>query len=106
MRYVKRLLREKVVNYMCPKTLNIWWNFGSCLGLLLVRQLVRGVLLSIHYNPDTEEAMRRVYYIMRDVQGGWFVRNCHVRGANFIFICVYLHIGRGLYYGSYIKKGV
>nr|AQN67799.1 cytochrome b [Pinctada albina] len=106
MRVVKQLVRNNVVNYMCPKTLNIWWNFGSCLGLLLVSQLVTGVLLSIHYTPDTEMAMSSVYYIMRDIHGGWFIRNCHVSGANFMFVCVYAHIGRGLYYGSYLKKEV
>ena len=50
--------------------------------------------------------MRSVYYIMRDVNGGWFIRNCHVRSANFMFICIYIHIGRGLYYGSYLIKHV
>nr|ADK97695.1 cytochrome b [Pinctada margaritifera] len=103
---VKGAFRSAVVNYRCPKTLNVWWNFGSCLGVLLVSQLVTGLLLAVHYVPNSDFAMGSVYYIMRDIQGGWFVRGLHVGGANFMFVCIYVHIARGLYYGSYLKKGV
>nr|APG32427.1 cytochrome b [Pteria penguin] len=90
----------------CPRTLNVWWNFGSCLMLLLVSQLVTGLFLAVYYVPECDKAMSSVYYVMRDIRGGWVVRLLHASGANVMFACIYFHIGRGLYYGSYLNKGV
>ena len=70
----------------------------------LGRQIATGLLLAMHYSPDTRYAMARTYYIMRDIHGGWFVRNLHVGGASLMFFCVYIHIARGMYYGSYLNK--
>lgn len=81
--------------------LSIWWNFGSLLGLCLIVQLVRGIFLAIHYSPGVDVAFSSVVHIMRDVNRGWLLRSIHANGASFFFICVYFHIGRGIYYGSY-----
>nr|YP_010688216.1 cytochrome b [Pillucina pisidium (Dunker, 1860)]WBR65410.1 cytochrome b [Pillucina pisidium (Dunker, 1860)] len=91
------------VIYDLPVSVNlsIWWNFGSLLGLCLGIQLVSGIFLAMHYSPGLDVAFDSVIHIMRDVNGGWFLRGVHANGASFFFICVYLHVGRGIYYGSY-----
>nr|QNH73813.1 cytochrome b [Ptilocichla leucogrammica] len=89
-----------------PTTSNIstWWNFGSVLCLCLVTQIVTGLLLAMHYTADTSLAFSSVAHICRDVQFGWLIRNLHANGASLFFMCIYLHIGRGIYYGSYLNK--
>ncbi len=87
--------------YMAPRNLNYWWNFGSLAGLCLVIQLLTGIVLAMHYTPDTLVAFDSVERIMRDVNYGWLMRYMHANGASFFFIAVYIHILRGLYYGSY-----
>ncbi|MFC3053422.1 cytochrome b [Kordiimonas pumila] len=84
-----------------PRNLNYWWNFGSLAGLMLVVQLISGIVLAMHYTPDTAVAFDSVERIMRDVNYGWLIRYIHANGASFFFIAVYIHILRGLYYGSY-----
>jgi len=84
-----------------PINLRIWWNFGRLLGLILVIQILTGFLLAIHYTADINLAFSSVSHIVREVNGGWILRSLHANGASFFFICIYLHIGRGLYYGSY-----
>ena len=87
--------------YPAPKNLNYWWNFGSLAGLALVIQIVTGVVLAMHYEPTAAGAFASVEHIMRDVQYGWLLRYLHANGASMFFIVVYIHIFRGLYYGSY-----
>jgi ubiquinol-cytochrome c reductase cytochrome b subunit len=85
-----------------PANLTYAWNFGSLLALCLIIQIVTGVTLAMHYNPSVMEAFNSVEHIMRDVNNGWFIRYLHANTASAFFFLVYLHIGRGLYYGSYI----
>ncbi len=87
--------------YPTPRNLSYWWNFGSLAGLALVLQIVTGVVLAMHYTPHVDYAFASVEHIMRDVNYGWLLRYAHANGASFFFIVVYIHIFRGLYYGSY-----
>jgi len=80
------------------------WNFGSLLGFCLVFQIFRGVLIAVHYTPDAEEAFSSVIHIMRNVQGGWFLRSFHANEASLFFICIYIHIGRGIFYHSFFLR--
>ncbi|MFC4347828.1 cytochrome bc complex cytochrome b subunit [Kordiimonas lipolytica] len=84
-----------------PRNLNYWWNFGSLAGLMLMVQIISGIVLAMHYTPNTLMAFDSVERIMRDVNYGWLIRYMHANGASFFFIAVYIHILRGLYYGSY-----
>lgn len=84
-----------------PSSINYWWNLGSLLGLCLVIQIVSGIFLAMHYSSNIELAFNAVEHIMRDVNAGWLIRYIHANGASFFFICLYLHIGKALYYGSY-----
>lgn len=87
--------------FQAPKNLNYMWNFGSLAGLALVIQIITGILLAMNYTPHVDMAFESVERIMRDVNGGWFIRYMHAVGASMFFIVTYLHMGRGLYYGSY-----
>ena len=87
--------------YPTPKNLSYWWNFGSLAGLCLVIQILTGIVLVMHYTPHTAMAFDSVEHIMRDVNYGWLLRYMHANGASMFFIVVYIHILRGLYYGSY-----
>ena len=87
--------------YPAPKNLNYWWNFGSLAGLMLVIQIVTGIVLAFHYTPHTSMAFDSVEHIMRDVNYGWLLRYVHMNGASMFFVVVYIHIFRGMYYGSY-----
>ena len=93
--------KEHLTEYFAPKNFNFWYFFGSLALLALVLQIVTGVLLAMNYKPDAELAFDSVEYIMRDVWGGWFVRYMHSTGASMFFIVIYLHMFRGLLYGSY-----
>jgi quinol-cytochrome oxidoreductase complex cytochrome b subunit len=88
-------------NYPAPRNLSYWWNFGSLAGLVLVLQLVTGIILAMHYTPHADMAFDSVEHIMRDVNYGWLMRYMHANGASMFFIIVYIHIFRGMYYGSY-----
>ncbi len=87
--------------YPTPKNLSYWWNFGSLAGLCLVVQILTGIVLVMHYTPHTLMAFDSVEHIMRDVNYGWLLRYIHANGASMFFIVVYIHIFRGMYYGSY-----
>jgi quinol-cytochrome oxidoreductase complex cytochrome b subunit len=87
--------------YPCPKNLNYWWNFGSLAGLVLVVQIITGIVLAMHYTPSADLAFASIEHIMRDVNYGWLLRYIHANGGSMFFIVVYIHIFRGLYYGSY-----
>nr|YP_009919727.1 cytochrome b [Metschnikowia drakensbergensis]QMQ98324.1 cytochrome b [Metschnikowia drakensbergensis]QMQ98340.1 cytochrome b [Metschnikowia drakensbergensis] len=84
-----------------PSSMNYWWNVGSLLGLCLVMQMASGLFLAMHYSSNMELAFNSVEHMMRDVNGGWLMRYMHANGASFFFMCMYLHIGKALYYGSY-----
>jgi quinol-cytochrome oxidoreductase complex cytochrome b subunit len=90
-----------LVDYPAPRNLNYWWNFGSLAGIALVLQILTGVVLAMHYTPNAELAFKSVEHIMRDVNYGWLLRYAHANGASMFFAVVYIHIFRGLYYGSY-----
>ena len=89
--------------YVAPKNFNFWYYFGSLATLVLVLQIVTGILLTMNYKPDAARAFESVEYIMRDVEWGWLIRYMHSTGASMFFIVVYLHMFRGLMYGSYRK---
>ena len=108
MRIVKRqkllsLINSYLIDSPMPTNLSYMWNFGSLLGFTLVLQIVTGVVLAMHYCPSTDLAFSSVEHIMRDVNYGYLVRYAHANGASVFFILIYLHIGRGLYYGSYTR---
>ncbi|MDD9821607.1 MAG: cytochrome b N-terminal domain-containing protein [Gammaproteobacteria bacterium] len=96
-----KVFKEHLSEYYAPKNFNFWYFFGSLAIVMLVLQIVTGVLLAMNYKPDADSAFASVEYIMRDVWGGWFVRYMHSTGASFFFIVIYLHMFRGLLYGSY-----
>src|SRR5258708_11145965 len=95
--------REHMSEYYAPKNFNFWYYFGSLALLVLVMQIVTGIFLTMHYKPDAALAFASVEYIMRDVPFGNIIRYMHSTGASLFFICVYLHMFRGLLYGSYRK---
>ena len=95
------VLKEALVDHPTPRNLNYWWNFGSLAGITLVIMIVSGLLLSMHYVAHVDLAFDSVEHIMRDVNYGWLLRYIHSVGASMFFLIVYIHISRGLYYGSY-----
>ena len=95
------LMNEALVVYPAPRNLNYWWNFGSLAGLVLVIQLVTGIVLAMHYTPHVDLAFASTERIMRDVNYGWLIRYIHSNGGSAFFAIVYIHLFRGLYYGSY-----
>ena len=98
---VLTIFNSYLVDSPQPSTLSYLWNFGSLLGLCLVVQIVTGILLAMHYQGSAEAAFHSLEHIMRDVNDGWLLRMSHANMASFFFMAVYLHISRGLYYGSY-----
>ena len=94
-------LGRELKDYPAPRNLNYLWNFGSLSGVVLVIMIVTGVVLAMHYTPTTADAFNSVEHIMRDVNYGWLIRFIHTTGASMLFAVVYIHIFRGLYYGSY-----
>ncbi len=95
------LVRGSFVDFPTPKNLNYWWTFGGIAAVMLIAQIVTGVVLVMHYTPHVDMAFNSVEHIMRDVNYGWMMRYLHANGASMFFIAVYIHIFRGLYYGSY-----
>ncbi len=98
---VMRLAYDSFVAFPCPRNLNYLWTFGGILSVCLVIQIISGITLAMHYQPSAEEAFNSVENIRRNVNFGWLIRNIHAVGASMFFIAVYIHIFRGLYYGSY-----
>jgi ubiquinol-cytochrome c reductase cytochrome b subunit len=96
-----KLVNSYIIDSPQPSNLSYLWNFGSLLAFCLVIQIITGVTLAMHYNPSVLEAFNSVEHIMRDVNNGWLIRYLHSNTASAFFFLVYLHIGRGLYYGSY-----
>lgn len=99
-----KIANNALVDLPAPINISAWWNFGSLLGLCLIIQILTGLFLAIHYTADINLAFNRVNHICRDVNYGWLLRTLHANGASFFFICIYFHIGRGIYYGSYLFK--
>nr|ACT98798.1 cytochrome b [Carollia perspicillata]ACT98842.1 cytochrome b [Carollia perspicillata] len=96
-----KIVNSSFVDLPAPSSLSSWWNFGSLLGVCLAVQILTGLFLAMHYTSDTATAFNSVTHICRDVNYGWVLRYLHANGASMFFICLYLHVGRGLYYGSY-----
>nr|YP_010394072.1 apocytochrome b [Phytophthora cactorum]DAZ88080.1 TPA_asm: apocytochrome b [Phytophthora cactorum] len=96
------VLNNHLIDYPTPVNLNYFFGFGSLAGIMLVVQILTGIFLAMHYTPHIDLAFNSVEHIMRDVNNGWLIRYTHANGASFFFIVVYVHIFRGLYYGSYI----
>lgn len=94
-------LNNSLLKLPTPINISYWWNFGSLLGIFLRVQIIRGFFLSIHYSPNTSLAFNRIIHIIQNVNYGWLIHNIHINGASIFFICMYSHIGRGLYYNSY-----
>jgi len=94
-------VNHQLVDYPTPRNLNYWWNFGSLAGIVLVIQIVTGIVLAMHYTADADLAFASLEHIMRDVNYGWLLRYIHANGASAFFAVVFIHIFRGLYYGSY-----
>nr|YP_009053857.1 cytochrome b [Pycnonotus melanicterus]AHN95369.1 cytochrome b [Pycnonotus melanicterus] len=99
-----KIINDSLIDLPTPSNISTWWNFGSLLGICLITQIVTGLLLAMHYTADTALAFNSVAHICRNVQFGWLIRNLHANGASLFFMCIYLHIGRGIYYGSYLNK--
>nr|WIC77897.1 cytochrome b [Mirafra rufocinnamomea fischeri] len=99
-----KAVNNALIDLPTPSNISSWWNFGSLLGICLITQIATGLLLAMHYKADTSLAFASVAHICRDVQFGWLIRNLHANGASLFFICIYFHIGRGFYYGSYLNK--
>jgi len=95
------VINDHLIEYPTPTNLSYWWGFGSLAGICLVIQILSGIFLAMHYTPHVDLAFLSVEHIMRDVEGGWFLRYLHANGASMFFIVVYLHMLRGLYFGSY-----
>ena len=98
---VLRLMHDSFTAFPTPRNLNYMWTFGGILTLFLALQIVTGIVLAMHYIPSADKAFNSVEFIMRDVNYGWLLRYMHANGASMFFLAVYLHIFRGLYYGSY-----
>ena len=98
---IVRLMYDSFVDFPSPKNLNYWWTFGGILAICLVIQIVTGIILAMHYTPHVDFAFESVEKIMRDVNYGWLMRYVHANGASMFFVAVYIHMFRGLYYGSY-----
>nr|AJD00130.1 cytochrome b [Physignathus cocincinus] len=96
-------LNSTLIDLPTPSSLLNWWNLGSLISMLLVTQITTGVLLSMHYTADISLAFDSLSYTSREVFNGWLIKNLHGNGASLFFICLYLHVGRGMYYGSYFN---
>nr|YP_010977686.1 cytochrome b [Ochotona pallasi pricei]QIJ99316.1 cytochrome b [Ochotona pallasi]WOA02172.1 cytochrome b [Ochotona pallasi pricei] len=96
-----KIVNHSLIDLPTPSNISTWWNFGSLLGLCLAIQIITGLFLAMHYTSDTLTAFSSVTHICRDVNYGWIIRYLHANGASMFFICLFLHVGRGIYYGSY-----
>nr|UPX88510.1 cytochrome b [Tachina fera] len=99
---ILQIVNGALVDLPAPVNISAWWNFGSLLFLCLMIQILTGLFLAMHYTADINLAFNSVNHICRDVNYGWLLRTMHANGASFFFICIYLHVGRGMYYGSYL----
>nr|QDI93970.1 cytochrome b [Tuxedo bicinctus] len=96
-----KIMNSSLIDLPSPSSISLWWNFGSLLGMCLMVQIITGLFLAMHYTANIELAFSSVIHICRDVNNGWLLRNLHANGASMFFICLYMHVGRGMYYSSY-----
>ncbi|UNH49944.1 cytochrome b (mitochondrion) [Helicoverpa zea] len=101
---ILKIINNSLIDMPSPSNISSWWNFGSLLGLCLIIQILTGLFLTMYYTANIELAFYSVNYICRNVNYGWLIRTLHANGASFFFICVYMHIGRGIYYESFNLK--
>nr|YP_006460280.1 cytochrome b [Papilio machaon]ADI75341.1 cytochrome b [Papilio machaon] len=99
-----KIINNSLIDLPSPSNISAWWNFGSLLALCLIIQIITGLFLTMYYTANIELAFYSVNYICRNVNYGWLIRTLHANGASFFFICIYLHIGRGIYYESFNLK--
>nr|YP_009643439.1 cytochrome b [Melamphaus rubrocinctus]APO08869.1 cytochrome b [Melamphaus rubrocinctus] len=97
-----KIINNSLIDLPSPSNISLWWNMGSMLGMCLIIQLITGIFLAMHYAPNIDMAFNSVMHICRDVNYGWLLRYTHANGASLFFICLYIHVGRGIYYGSYL----
>nr|YP_002261363.1 cytochrome b [Acrida willemsei]ACG59320.1 cytochrome b [Acrida willemsei] len=97
-----KIINNSLIDLPAPMNISFWWNLGSLLGLCLIIQIMTGLFLTMHYTPNIDMAFSSVIHICRDVNNGWLIRTLHANGASMFFVCLYLHVGRGIYYGSYM----
>nr|AEG25318.1 cytochrome b [Philotrypesis pilosa] len=98
------IIYNSLISLPTPLNISIWWNFGSLLGLCLITQIITGLFLSMHYTPNVLMAFNSIIHIIQDVNYGWLLRLIHMNGASMFFICLFIHVGRGLYYNSFTMK--
>lgn len=96
-----KIIKSTLLDLPTPINISYWWNYGSLLGIFLLIQIIRGLFLSIHYCPNTGLAFESIIHIIQNVSNGWLMHNIHINGASFFFICIYIHIRRGIYYSSF-----
>lgn len=94
-------IKQNTIKVPLPINISYWWNYGSLLGIFLIIQLISGILLSIHYCPNISLSFYRIIHIIQNVNQGWLIHNIHINGATIFFMCIYTHIGRGIYYQSF-----
>nr|URH14909.1 cytochrome b [Saimiri sciureus] len=99
-----KIINSSFIDLPTPSNISFWWNLGSLLGACLIIQITTGLFLAMHYTSDTQTAFSSVAHITRDVNHGWMIRYMHANGASMFFMCLFLHIGRGLYYGSFLSR--
>nr|YP_010526945.1 cytochrome b [Dolbina paraexacta]YP_010952604.1 cytochrome b [Dolbina tancrei]UXR12282.1 cytochrome b [Dolbina paraexacta]WMQ52950.1 cytochrome b [Dolbina tancrei] len=99
-----KIINNSLIDLPTPSNISSWWNFGSILALCLMTQIITGLFLTMYYTANIDMAFHSVNYICRNVNYGWLIRTLHANGASFFFICIYLHIGRGIYYESFNLK--
>nr|QYB20510.1 cytochrome b [Luehdorfia chinensis] len=99
-----KIMNNSLIDLPTPSNISSWWNFGSLLALCLITQIITGLFLTMYYTANIELAFYSVNYICRNVNYGWLIRTLHANGASFFFICIYFHIGRGIYYESFNFK--
>nr|YP_011009669.1 cytochrome b [Hygia bidentata]WPV77661.1 cytochrome b [Hygia bidentata] len=96
-----KIINSSLIDLPTPSNISLWWNFGSLLSMCLMIQMITGIFLAMHYTANVELAFNSVIHICRNVNNGWLLRNTHANGASLFFLCMYMHIGRGMYYSSY-----
>nr|YP_010698187.1 cytochrome b [Thoradonta yunnana]WCF77161.1 cytochrome b [Thoradonta yunnana]WCK12011.1 cytochrome b [Thoradonta yunnana] len=99
-----KMINHSLIDLPAPLNISLWWNMGSLLGMCLIMQILTGLFLAMHYTADINMAFKSTIHICRDVNNGWLMRTLHMNGASMMFICIYLHVGRGLYYESHYLK--
>jgi len=99
-----KIINNALIDLPAPINISLWWNFGSLLGACLFIQILTGLFLAIHYSNDITIAFNSIIHITQDVNRGWITQSIHANGASLFFVCIYAHIGRGIYYSSYFLQ--